>query len=322
MNESKRLTEIITDSLNRVPVPRGDDGIPLEPARIVNGRGGRASGFDDLNIDIYPPLFFVTVYREYSDEEIGLIGDVLLNIFDNHPILIQDRSVRPLVTRLKRGEVPAEFIVEEGGLRFYLNPLRGQNPGFFPDMRDGRELIRKIIEQFRAEKIDDIRVLNLFAYTCALSVAALSVGATKVVNIDKNSRSLDIGKKNHRLNHGKFSGGFQNQASFLPHDIFKSIGKLKKGGPYNLIIADPPPSQKGSFTLTRDYPRLLKRLAEMLKPGGKIILTLNSPSWSWKDFEYMIKDCMPDFHHIEKVQPPDDFAPVEDGRGLKIFLLS
>jgi 23S rRNA (cytosine1962-C5)-methyltransferase len=287
--------------------------MPVSPARIVNGRGGRAPGFDYLNIDIYPPLIFITLYSDYQDEEIEQISSLVKTIFRDNPILIQDRSIRPFKTRLKHGVLPDEMIIQEDGLKYYVNPLRGQNPGFFTDMRDGREWIRKCIEP-------GDHVLNLFAYTCALSVVSIAAGAAKVVNIDKNRRSLDIGKKNHSINNEQIPGGYRNKAVFLPHDIFKSIGKLKKEGPYHLIVADPPPSQKGSFLLSKDYPRLLRRLSEMLHPGGKLFLTHNGPGWSWEGFENMISENLPDFHVLERIQPPEDFAPIEDGHGLKIII--
>lgn len=307
MNDTqiKQLELLAATGLNSVP-----DG----PARIVNGRGGHAPGFGGMNIDIYPPLIFITLYSEYSDGDISGIAAAVKKAAGEHPLLVQDRSLRPFRTRLKEGEIPDELIVEENGLRFYLNPLRGQNPGFFADMREGRKWLLENTPKGG-------RVLNLFSYTCALSVAALAAGASKVVNIDKNSRSLDIGKRNHRLNHGAVPGGYTHQAVFLPHDIFKSIGRLKKDGPYDLIIADPPPSQKGSFLLEKDYPRLLRRLSEMLAPGGHLMLSLNSPARSWDDFETMIRENLPGYNLKEKIQPPEDFAPLEDGRGLKIFIV-
>ena len=303
-----------------LPVPLSSNGMPLEPARLLYGRGGIAPGFEDLNIDIYPPLVFVTLYGCFSDGELREMYECLKRITAGKPVIIQDRSVRPAVTRIA-DEYPDEIIVTEAGLQYYLNPGRGQNPGFFIDMRDGRALIRELVGDF-SNAGAEVRVLNLFAYTSALSVAALAAGAAFVVNIDKNRRSLDIGRKNHRLNHGNFPGGYRNQALFLPHDIFKSFGKLKKEGPYTLIIADPPPSQKGSFIMMKDYPRLLKRLPEMLEPGGRLLLTQNGPGWSWEDFEALIRENLPDFRELQRVQPPADFAPSEDGRGLKIIIAS
>lgn len=283
-------------------------------------------GFRDLNIDLLPPVVFITCYTTYTDHEIRQITAVITDMFKSSQVIIQDRSVRPAIIRYKTEDIKEEYIIRERGLQFYTNPMRGQNPGFFTDMRSGRTKIDEIVRKLSAEGKNPVSVLNLFAYTCALSVTAAAAGAAKVVNIDKNGRSLEIGRKNHRLNIEAFPEIIHTDIKYLPHDVMKSMGKLKREGPYNLIIADPPPSQKGSFNLKNDYPRILRRLPELLAPGGCMMLTLNSPSWSWDDFELMIRENLSaaEDHgilQITRLQPPQDFAPAEDGRGLKIICI-
>ncbi|MBI9104345.1 MAG: class I SAM-dependent methyltransferase [Spirochaetales bacterium] len=323
------LGMLLLENIKKTPVPLDQHNQPSEPARLLYGRGGRCPGLYDINIDIFPPLLFITLYREYSHEEVEVIANQIKTAFPENPVLIQDRSTRPAITRLKKGEVPEELVIRESGLEYLVNPERGQNAGFFTDMRNGRTKLSKLIEAL-AEKncaenegmeSSEIQVLNLFAYTCSFSVVAAAAGADKIINIDMNRRSLEIGKRNHRLNHKNIPGGYINQAKFLSHDIFKSFGKLKKEGPYDIIIADPPPSQKGSFMMLKDYPRLLKRLPEMLKPEGKILLTHNGPGWSWEEFEKMALESLPGFFISEYIEPPIDFAPKESGRGLKTFIM-
>ena len=273
-------------------------------------------------MDFYPPLLYVTLYSNYPDFLIDKLVGALKEKFRNCPVFVQDRSVRPAVTRFLSEDVPDEMIIAEDGLKYYLHPLRGQNPGFFIDMRTGRKTVRKTVELMKEAGTENIKVLNLFSYTCSFSVAALSSGAENVINIDKNGRSLEIGRKNHILNSDLITGGYRNQARFLPHDIFKSTGKLRKEGPYNLIIADPPPSQKGSFDIRKDYPRLLRKIPEMLKPGGLVFLSFNGSGWNWEEFENMINDNLPGLPVIKRVRPPADFLPGEDGRGLKFIIAS
>ena len=308
------LFQLIKTQLAQVPMPD-------EPHRLLYGRGGGFPGLRGINIDRFPPLTLITLYEDFSQEEVVSLGQIVEKIYPESPLMIQDRSKRPATLRLEKGEIPKEFTIVENGLEFFIHPERGQNPGFFPDMREGRLLIRKMVTQM-SSTTEKIHVLNLFSYTCSLSVAAVAAGASKVINIDMNRRSLDIGKRNHRLNHKAIPGGYQTQAAFLSHDIFKSFGRLKKEGPYNLIIADPPPNQKGSFLLAKDYPRLIRRLPEMLKPGGEILLANNLPGWSWEDFESMVKENLPPLKAIKRLDPPKDYAPISPGRGLKIISIS
>ena len=291
-------------------------GIPVEPMRLFNGRGSRIDGFDDINIDIYPPLIYVTLFGEYSDQKLADLSDMLEARFSGCPQLIQDRSLRPAVVRLERGDIPDELIITENGLRYLINPKRGQNPGFFIDMREGRLWVSEMIGSRRGA---DIGVLNLFSYTCAFSVVAALAGASKIVNIDMNGRSLQIGRRNHSLNPPQAGPG--SKTVFLPHDIFKSTGRLKKEGPYDLIIADPPPTQKGSFGFKKDYPRLLRKLPQMLRPSGLLFLTHNGRGDGWNEFEDLVMPNLPDFEIISRLDPPFDFAPAELGHGLKILIL-
>src|SRR5690606_25896739 len=133
----------------------------------------------------------------------------------------------------------------------------------------GRRWVNEHIRQHPEHRYG-LKVLNLFAYTCAFSVVALYAGAQHVLNMDIAQGSLATGQHNHHLN------GLTG-ASFLAHDIFSSWGKITRGGPYHLIIIDPPSYQKGSFVATKDYAKLMRRLPDLLRPNGHVMLCLNAP---------------------------------------------
>ncbi|QTD47365.1 class I SAM-dependent methyltransferase [Ottowia testudinis] len=156
------------------------------------------------------------------------------------------------------------------------------------------------------------RVLNLFAYTCAFSIAALQGGAAHVVNIDMARGALAIGQQNHQLN------GLTAGATFWPHDIFNTWGKITRAGPYDLIIADPPSYQKGSFVATKDYARLLRRLPDLLAPGGHALLCLNAPELSMEFLHDLVSEHAPALRFVKRVPNPAVFADVDEGRGLKV----
>jgi len=162
------------------------------------------------------------------------------------------------------GTLPAVCEARENGLRFALDFTTGRNPGIFLDAGPARRLVR--------ERAAGRRVLNLFAYTCGFSVAALAGGAGSVVNVDMNRRVLAIGRRSHELN-----GLDRRRASFLAHNIFKSWGKLRRLGPFDLVVIDPPARQGMNFTAERHYPRLLRRLPGLITPGAEIVACLNAP---------------------------------------------
>ena len=165
------------------------------------------------------------------------------------------------------------------------------------------------------EQAEGRRVLNLFAYTCGFSVAAIAGGAERVVNLDMAKAALSRGRDNHRLN-----GHDLGRVSFLGHDLFKSWGKLKKDGPFDLVIIDPPSFQKGSFALSKDYQKILRRLPELLADGGTVLACVNDPGVG-PDFliEGMAAEA-PGLRFLERLDNPPEFADIHPDSGLKALV--
>ncbi|TMP70572.1 class I SAM-dependent methyltransferase, partial [Pseudoalteromonas sp. S1608] len=57
----------------------------------------------------------------------------------------------------------------------------------------------------------------------------------------------------------------------FPHAILKSFGKLKQAAPFDLISVDPPCFQKGGFILTKDYPKVLRSLRDLLNDTRQLL---------------------------------------------------
>ena len=157
------------------------------------------------------------------------------------------------------------------------------------------------------------KVLNLFSYTCAFSVAAMKGGADEVVNIDMSKGALSIGRQNHQLN------GIEGGVRLLGHDIFKSWGKLRKLGPYDLIIADPPSHQKGSFVATKDYARLLRKMPELVAEGGDVLLCLNAPELPRAFLMEQVAEECPELNFVGQLDNPEAFKDLDPDRALKVF---
>jgi 23S rRNA (cytosine1962-C5)-methyltransferase len=176
-------------------------------------------------------------------------------------------------------------------------------------MKNGRNWLR--------ENASNKSVLNLFSYTCAFSNAAIAGGASKVVNLDMSKAALAVGRDNHRLNEHDLS-----KVKYLGHDLFKSWGKVKRLGPYDIVIADPPSLQKGSVNIKRDYPKIIRRLPELLNSGGYALLCLNSPDLDFAFLEKVIQAECPDAKILQKVMPETHFINIDPDRGLKCLLVT
>lgn len=200
---------------------------------------------------------------------------------------------------------PEKIYARRGELDFSLS-FTQQNCGFFLDAEPARHWL----EQHCSGK----KILNMFAYTCAFSVVAMSAGADTVVNIDLSGRSLKTGQKNHQIN-----GIDTSRVRFLPHDIFKSWGKLKRLGPYDIIVLDPPSYQKGSFVATRDYPKVLRRMDQLLTEDGVFLACLNAPEIAVGEFEEMIDLAINGYTLTERLRASPDFPDAGEG-ALKMLV--
>ncbi len=301
--------------------------LPVDTCRIFHGRGGLYAGCEQWTLDVYPPVFVLTSFATTTDEQLATVGAALQARWQqiappdqaqslNWVFQQRGQAARPQArsdTLLMAGSVPDPHIVTEGPARFLVHMLRGQNHGLFLDMAEGRRWVRDFAADFKQREGRGARVLNLFAYTCAFSVAALQGGAAHVTNLDMARGALATGQQNHQLN-----GLAPQGASFLAHDLFNSWGKVTRGGPYDLIIADPPSYQKGSFVATKDYARLLRRLPDRLAPGGRALLCLNAPELPWAWLREQVDEHAPGLQLIERIAHPPAFADVDADRALKV----
>jgi 23S rRNA (cytosine1962-C5)-methyltransferase len=281
--------------------------LPPDATRLFHGRGGRHPGCEHLALDVYPPVLLLTSFQALPDEAVATLAGALAARWPGSPCVYQCRAAGAAETRTLAGAVPEPHVVTEAGTRYLVHLLRGQNHGLFLDMAAGRAWVR-------AQTRPGARVLNLFAYTCAFSVVALQAGAAEVTNVDMASGALAIGRGNHELN------GVKAGARFLAHDIFNSWGKLTRGGPYDLVICDPPSFQKGSFVATKDYARLARRLPALLAPGGQALLCLNAPELGVDFLRGAVETEAPGLQFVERLENPQSFADVAPDRSLKALV--
>jgi 23S rRNA (cytosine1962-C5)-methyltransferase len=292
--------------------------LPTDAQRVFHGRGGLFPGCEQWALDAFPPVLVLTSFQATSEDDLSAVGVALstrwAQIAPDQTLnwVFQCRAEGHIETRLMRGAVPEPHVVTENGSRFHVHVLKGQNHGLFLDMAEGREWVRRMVRNYAPDQ-PRLKVLNLFAYTCAFSVVAMQAGAKQVVNVDMSHGAMAIGQQNHPLN------GITTGATFLMHDIFKTWGKITRSGPYGLVIVDPPSYQKGSFIATKDYAKLMRRLPELLAPGGYALLCLNAPELGLDFLQNQMQELAPELKLVERVANPAVFADVSPERSLKVL---
>jgi 23S rRNA (cytosine1962-C5)-methyltransferase len=291
------------------------ESAPDETRRLFHGRGRCWPGLEQITVDWLQGVVLVSLFKEPDPTQLDDLFAMLRALAASpawqhssaHTLAVQHRYLPDSLTQWLVGEPIDEWTLTEGGLRYRIDLGKKQNNGLFLDMRYGRDWVRA--------NAQGKRVLNLFAYTCGFSVAAIAGGAQHVVNLDMSRAALSRGRDNHRLN-----GHDLGQVSFLGHDLFKSWGKVINSGPYDLVIIDPPTFQKGSFLLTKDYQRVLRRLPELLSAAGTVLACSNDPATGPG---FLIDGVMreaPGLTFEERLANPPEFPDADPACGLKALV--
>jgi 23S rRNA (cytosine1962-C5)-methyltransferase len=274
--------------------------------RLFHGRGGLYEGFRHLTVDhINSDILFIALYFQEANE--AAVIDMLMEFAAEasyETVVLQRRYERGSPSEVLLGELPEELYIVENGMKLKLNLLSNKNSYYFADMKNGRAFVR--------EAAENKNVLNLFSYTCAFSVAAKFGGAKSVVNIDMSKGALKIGMANHSLNRLDPKG-----VSFLPYNILKSFSNIRRKGPYDLIIIDPPSFQKGSFEATKDYEKIIKKLPQIASDECILLACLNSPELTSTFLIELIERWAPSFIYERRVQNLEEFASADEEKSLK-----
>ncbi len=290
---------LITALLNFIPTHSD------EYARVFHGRGGCFKGLENVVVDSFGDVVKLSFYDHVVNEQ--EIIDHIHQYSNSNPwntFVVQYRYRKNVPTEVVVGKLSNQCYALENGLKIKLNLKANRNNGFFPDMVLGR--------QFICEHAKNKRVLNLFSYTCSLSVAALAGGADYVVNVDMSKSALSTGRENHRLNEQDLS-----KVKFLPYNILKSWNGIKKNGPFDLVIIDPPSFQKGSFVATKDYQKIISRLTQFLAPGATVLSALNDPNLKPEYLINLFAEFAPELTFIERLPNSSQFPSVDEDRSLK-----
>ena len=277
--------------------------------RLFHGRGHAFKDLHHVTIDWLPPVILITLFAPELEPDIKELADKLQQLLPEcQSIQLQYRYKKLGPIEVISGKQIQQLTICEDGLKYHIQLGKSRNTGLFLDIRKGR--------QWAKNNSQDKHVLNLFSYTCGFSVAAIAGGATSVTNIDMSSPALTVGRENHRINKQPLK-----QVRFEKLNIFKSFGRLKKRGPFDLLICDPPTFQKGSVNIVKDYPKILKRLNEFMAPKSTLLLCLNAPELGAEFLHENMQKHAPEYEFIKSIPTPEVFKEAEN-KGLVVLVFS
>ncbi len=239
--------------------------------RILHGEGDWLSGF---SADLFGPFAVLWVYSRALIEHGREIAAGLREALGLRGVVLKLRpkggGTAGAVKQETVGEEPPEKItVYEHGVPYEVHLLGGLNVGLFTDMREHR----RGLARFTSGR----RVLNGFAYTGSLSVAAALGGATLVTSVDLSSGVLKWAAENFRLS-GLDPAAHRFEVSDVPRWVERAV---KAGEKFDLVILDPPTfstARASGWAIKSDYAPLIASAISLFPEdtGGILWISANT----------------------------------------------
>jgi 23S rRNA (cytosine1962-C5)-methyltransferase len=271
-----------------------------------------------LVLEIYGDTLVAFDHRRAPDDDPKVVEAVMKSAQEKLPflragILKQKRADDPEVRRghLIFGEAAhVTRRIEENGVRYAVDLLSHHDATFFLDTRN--------LRAFLQAESKGKRVLNAFAYSCSLGVAAKAGGASHVLQTDKNRTVLNLGKDSYSLN------GFPiSRADFVAGDFFDVAARLRKSGElFDTVVLDPPffsDGGGGRVDLVSSVSALLDKARPIVGHEGLLIVVVNAlfipGSALMAELEKMVADGYATIERTIEV-PADCAPPLGEGREL------
>ncbi|MFM2484565.1 class I SAM-dependent rRNA methyltransferase [Celerinatantimonas yamalensis] len=285
---------------------------------------GENDGLPGITIDRYADVLVVQLLSAASEYCRQLLIDALIAqfpeccIYERSDVDVRKKEGLEPTSGLLHGELPTQpMIIEENGLKLWVNIETGHKTGYYLDQRNNRRLIG----QLAAGK----RVLNCFSYTGGFGTYALAAGADSVTNLDVSRDALHIAGANVELN--------ALDASRITHerqDVFQALRDYQGQKEFDLIVLDPPKFVDSKAHLkraSRGY-QDINRLAMGLLPEGGLLATFSCSGLMPKElFQKIVADAALDAGRkvvfLQSLQQAEDHpvaGPYPEGFYLKGFL--
>lgn len=264
----------------------------VDACRIIFGE---ADGFPGLTVDKYNDILVTQITTIGIELRKDIIFNALLEVFEslNNNINaiyerndVNSRSLDGL--ELYKGfyyTSPSfdlntnETIIEENGIKYYVDFVNGQKTGYFLDQKFNRELVGRIAK--------GKRVLDCFTHTGSFGLNCLFGGASKVTSVDISPLAIEQSKRNAKLN------GVEDKIEYVTADVFKYLDSVKKRD-YDLIILDPPAFTKSRSTIMaayNGYKRINSEAMRLLGKGGYLVTCSCSHFMSEDNFVKMLLEA-------------------------------
>jgi len=270
--------------------------------RLFNGF---TEGCPDLVVDLYARTAVLHNYAERPEQDLPLVDAAKAFLQERFPWLqagiVKNRnspSAEEKRGKLLFGEEP-DRKVQEQGIWYAVDLRMNRDASLYLDTR--------YLRQWALQHLGCKTVLNSFAYTGSLGVAAWAGGAKRVVQLDLNQQFLNLAKRSYSLN------GFPiNKTDFMVGNFWSQVSRFKRAEEgFDCVLVDPPffsTSSKGSLDLNTDSARLINKVRPLVNDGGWLVSVNNALYVSGREYMQRLEGlCADGYLKIAELVPvPED----------------
>lgn len=288
-----------------------------------------ADGLPGVALDLYGEYLLLHLSSPEAEEArellldaawaLGPRGVYVVTRPKHASVIIDPRHESFAPAHAQRGEdAPNPHSITESGLTYRISLGDGLKTGLFLDQRENRRRFRELA--------GGKRVLNLFAYTCAFTVAAAAGGASRTVSVDASVGPLEEGRLNLEAN-----GLFGTHHEMVAADALVWMQRAQKRGErFDLIALDPPSfatTRSSRFSAASDYSKVAALALGLLAPGGRLLACTNSRKIPRSKFRRQLHEALRAAGHtavqMKDLPDPSDFpAPFGVESHLKSVLVT
>jgi len=228
-----------------------------------------------LGIDLWKPAIVKAINQLFKPK----------GIFERNDVPVRELEGMQQQKGFLSGEFDTKIIINENGLKFYVDIENGQKTGYFLDQQDNRRAISNIVK--------DAEVLGAFTYTGTFEIHAAHYGAKSVLGLDISDNAVKQATENAALNNLQDIVQFKTANAF---DVLKQWSK--EGKKYDVVMLDPPAFTKSRETIQKaitGYKEINLRGMKLVRPGGFLVTSsctnLVSPEMFLQIIDMAAKDA-------------------------------
>lgn len=304
----EKMTDRLEQKIARALEARAGlfDGRHESAFRLFNGF---TEGDPDFCVDLYAGTLVLHDYSESGIDLDRVAGFYLDRLPWITAVVLKPRESADPETRngmLIHGVSPAPSI-REHGVRYAVDLLLNRDCSLYLDTRN--------LRRWELDHLGGKRVLNTFAYTGSLGVAAAVAGASRVVHLDLNRRFLNLAKTSYTLN-----GLPIDKRDFVAGDFWPKVSAMiREELQFDCVLLDPPffaKTSKGIVDMQNNYARLINKVRPLIAHGGRLVAVNNALYVSGRDFMKTLEGlCLDGYLEIEELIPVgEDFTGYDSTR--------